>query len=120
MVAPGRHGSHVFEGLAFDLLARRARVAAGLPGGHAREPLLERLELAGVVGAMTAVAAGLDRHAAAFRRGRRVHGVLPGIFAGSGGGQRTGPGRAARPAGRRAERDPSVTTRRRAGPRGGT
>jgi hypothetical protein len=32
MVAPGWHGGHVFEGLAFDLLARRARVAAGLPG----------------------------------------------------------------------------------------
>jgi hypothetical protein len=46
MVAPSWHGGHVFEGLAFDLLARRARVAAGLPGGHAREPLLERLELA--------------------------------------------------------------------------
>jgi len=30
MVAPGRHGGHVFEGLAFDLLIRRARVAAGL------------------------------------------------------------------------------------------
>src|SRR6266567_6192958 len=84
MVAPGWHGGHVFEGLAFDLLARRARVAPGLPGGHAREPLLERLELAGVVGAMTAVAAGLDRHAAAFTGGRRVHGVLLGMWMGRG------------------------------------
>src|SRR5258706_15546966 len=116
MVAPGRHGGHVFEGLAFDLLARRAGVAAGLPGGHAREPLLERLELAGVVGAMTAVAAGPDRHAAAFTRGRRLHGALPGMCAGSGGGQRTGPGARPPPGWGRAVRAAPVTTRRRGGP----
>src|SRR5690242_21066116 len=58
VVAPGGHRGHVVEGLAFDLLARRAGTAPGLPGGHPLEPFLERLELAALVGAVAAVPAG--------------------------------------------------------------
>src|SRR5690349_11514588 len=77
VVAPGGHRGHVVEGLAFDLLARRARTAPGLPGGHPLEPFLERLELAALVGAVAAVPAGLDRHAAAFTGGRGRHEPSP-------------------------------------------
>jgi hypothetical protein len=106
MVAPGWHDGHVFDGLAFDLLRRRARVAAGLPCGHPCGPVLERLELAGVVGAMTAVAAGLDRHAAAFTGGRPVSWCSPLDVRGQR-VQRTGPGRAW-PSGRAAARAGSI------------
>jgi hypothetical protein len=72
MVAPGRHRGQVGQRLALDLLPGRAGVASRLPGDHPREALVERLELAVVVGAVAAVPAALDRHAAALT----VHGVL--------------------------------------------
>ena len=54
VVTPGWHRGHICQGLAFDLGARCARVAPGLPGGHSLEPLLKGLELAGLVGAVAA------------------------------------------------------------------
>jgi dCTP diphosphatase len=42
VIPPGRHRGHVVERLALDLLARRARVAARLPGGHPLETPVER------------------------------------------------------------------------------
>ena len=76
MVAPGRHGGHVVEGLAFELFPGGLRVAPRLPGDHPLEALVERLELAGIVGAVAAVPAGLDGHAAALTRLRGRHGCL--------------------------------------------
>src|ERR1700745_3642173 len=76
VITPGWHCGHVCQGLAFDLRARCARAAPGLPGGHSLEPLLKGLELAGLVGAVAAVSPGFDRHAAAFTGGRFAHDVL--------------------------------------------
>ena len=76
VVAPGGHGGHVVEGLAFELFPGGLRVAPRLPGDHPLEALVERLELAGIVGAVAAVPAGLDGHAAALTRVRGRHGCL--------------------------------------------
>jgi len=76
MVAPGGHGGHVVEGLAFELFPGGLRVTSRLPGDHPLEALVERLELAGIVGAVAAVPAGLDGHAAALARVRGRHGCL--------------------------------------------
>src|SRR5580704_1579931 len=76
VITPGWHSSHVLEGLAFEFFPGGPRVAPRLPGDHPLEALVERLELAGVVGAVAAVPAGLDGHAAALARVRGCHGCL--------------------------------------------
>src|SRR5262249_31915747 len=78
VVAPGGHGGHVGAGLALEFLPRGLRVAPRLPCDHPFQPLVERLEVSGLVGAEAAVPAGFDGHAAAFAGGRG-HGVLLGI-----------------------------------------
>src|SRR5207249_4126169 len=83
--SPGGHGGHVVEGLLLDLLAGRARVAACLPCGHPLETLVERLQCTGLVGAVAAVAAGLNGHPAALAGRSGGHRVLlmghsPGLF----------------------------------------
>jgi putative molybdopterin biosynthesis protein len=65
MVPPGGHGRQVAERLALELLAAGGRVTSRLPRDHPLESLVERLQLARFVGAVDAVPAGLDRHAAA-------------------------------------------------------
>src|SRR5579864_3750827 len=77
VVAPGGHGGHVGAGLALELLPRGAWAAARLPRDHPFQPLVERLEVSGLVGAVAAVPAGLDGHAAAFT-GACGHQVLLG------------------------------------------
>ena len=41
VVAPGGHGGHIVEGLAFELVAAGPRVAPGLPGDHPLEALVK-------------------------------------------------------------------------------
>src|SRR5215469_3701114 len=69
MVAPGGHGGHVGAGLALELLPRGVRVAPRLPRDHPFQPLVERLQVSGLVRAVAAVPAGFDGHAAAFTGG---------------------------------------------------
>src|SRR5215471_8506662 len=76
MVAPGWHGRHVVEHLPFDVVLRGRRIAACLPRGHPGEALLERVQRAAFVGAVSAVPAALDGHAATFTAGRRGHGFF--------------------------------------------
>jgi len=76
VVLPGGHGGHVVERLLLDLLPGRAGIAAGLPRGHPLEALVERLQGAGLVGAVAAVAAGLYRHAAALTSLLSVHSFI--------------------------------------------
>src|SRR5579872_2217232 len=66
VVAPGGQRGHVVKGLALNLVARRRRLTPRLPRGHPLEPLLERLQRAVLIRAVTAVPAALDRHPAAF------------------------------------------------------
>src|SRR5581483_5717815 len=72
VLTPGGKRGHIVEHLSFDVSFRSLGIAASLPRGHPCEALLEWLERTAVVGAVAAVAAGFDGHAAALTR----HGSL--------------------------------------------
>src|SRR4051794_21617590 len=87
VLAPGGHGRHVGLGTPLQFVTWQLGIAPLLPRDHPLEALVERLQVAGVVGAVRAVPAGLDRHAAALAVAGGAHRLSPvvPVRAGSGG-----------------------------------
>src|SRR5207244_2445686 len=75
MISPRGHLGHVREGLLFRVGAAGARLFLELPLHHALEALVEWLQLALLVDAVSAIGARFDGHAAAFAG--MVHFIRP-------------------------------------------
>src|SRR6185436_482913 len=84
VIAPGGHLRHEGQSGGLQLGAAGRRRPPLLPGDHALEADLERLQLAALVDAVLAVAAGLDGHRAALAGVLVTHGRSSSSSAGNG------------------------------------